>query len=102
MNDSVVKTSARITYFFGAALFTASFTYVSTSKKHYLTLTSTLIYLFEITSQVADGLKSYYPKGSQSQLICHGLGFTTHWLSLALFTASYVSVATQTPLLQSN
>jgi hypothetical protein len=102
MDDEIVRKAARVSYFFGASLFATNFGYVIFSKKHYVTTTSAFIYTLETISQISSGCKTYFARNSEPNLVLSQIGFSFHWLSLAIFTGAYISVATQTPLLQSH
>ena len=85
-------------YIIAGSFLILSFAYICFSKNHRMTAPLTAIYALEIISNICASL-TFLIEAGRLQDYFWSAAFTTHWLSVAIFTGQYIGVSTQTPLL---
>ena len=77
-----------------------SFIWISARKGYKITTTLALLYLFQTVNFTCQSAEQFADKDSKTFIILDWTGYTCQLLVMTLFTCAYISVATQTPLLQ--
>jgi hypothetical protein len=80
-------------YMIAGLFLIVSLSYICISKDHRLTLPLTVVYILEIISQCCASATFIIPSG-RLQDYFWASAFTTHWLSVSIFTGQYIGVST--------
>ena len=80
-------------YMVAGSFLIISLGYICVSQNHRLTLPLTVVYILEIISQICASATFMIPT-SRLQDYFWASAFTTHWLSVSIFTGQYIGVST--------